>query len=65
MTQWSKKKRTNNKIKQKQQALITSKIYVGFFKFISKVKIASDKTENKNNLYFNRKEMGPLHNKAW
>ena len=32
----------------------------------SKVKIASDKTKTKqNNLQFARKDMGPVHNKAW
>ena len=33
---------------------------------MNKVKIASDKTENKQiNLYFTRKYVRPLHNKSW
>ena len=33
---------------------------------MTKVKIASDKTETEqNNLYFTRKDTGPFHNKAW
>ena len=42
------------------------KIYVRFKrKLNNKVKIASDKTETKENFfYFTRKDMGPVHNKA-
>ena len=36
-----------------------------FKKIMNKVKKASDKTKNKQiNLYFTRKDMGPLYNKA-
>ena len=57
--------KTNNKInQQKQQTLITSKILYSFKKK-QKLKIASDKTETKqNNLFFTRKEMVQLYKKA-
>ena len=57
----------NNKIKQKQQTLITSRTLCPFLfkKHNNKVKIASDKTDTvQNNLYFTRKNMGPVRNKA-
>ena len=58
---------------QQNQTTITTNIYYiqsfmsNFLKkVIAKVKIASNKTETKqNNLYFTRKDMRPLHNKAW
>ena len=62
-----KRVKTNNKIKQ-QQTLITIKILCPFYKTKpnNKDKIASDKTETKqNNLYFPRKDMGPVNKKAW
>ena len=88
MTQWSKKGcirlmrsplvgrqvKKNNKIKQKQQTLITSQIDVFFFKekyaffknkLINKVKIASDKNENKQTCTSSEKNMGALHKKGF
>ena len=62
--QWVK---TNSKIKQQQQTLITSKTLrpSSKTKLTNKVNIASDKSETKqNNFYFTRKDMGPAHNRA-
>ena len=40
-------------------------MFIYLTKLIHKVKIASDKTESKqNNVYFTRKIMGTLHNKT-
>ena len=63
-----KRIKTNSKFKQQQQTLKTSKNLCSFYKtkLKNKVKIASDKTEAKqNNLSFTRKDMGPVHSKAW
>ena len=54
---------------QNQATITTNNNYVHYFKSIKKliikVKIASYKTETKRNkLYFNRKDTGPIHNKA-
>ena len=59
--------KTNSKIKQQLQTLITSKILCPFkkTKINNKVNIASDKTETKQNkLQVPRNVMGPVHNKA-
>ena len=63
-----KRVKTNSEIKQQQQTLITSKNLCPFKKTKPnyEVKVASDKTEiRQNNLYFTRKDMGPVHNKTW
>ena len=39
-------------------------MFIFFKKLTNKLKIASDKSETKqSNLYFTRKDMGPLHKK--
>ena len=64
-----KRAKTNSKIKQQQQTLITSKILCPFekTKLNNKVKIASDKTENKQSTGNSPEKNGfsPVHNKAW
>ena len=53
---------------EKQNQTTTTNVSCPFCKtkLNNKVKIASDKTKTKeNNLQFNRKDMGPVQNKAW
>ena len=65
-------KKSSLEEQQKQTTIATNSNYIHNFnsiflikKLIRKVKIASDKTETKQNkLYFIRKYMGPLHNEA-
>ena len=56
----------NKKInQQRQQTLFTSKTLCPIKKILQKLKIASDKSETKQNtLYFTRKDMIPLYKKA-
>ena len=62
-----KRVKTNSKNKQQQQTLFTSK-FCPFLKtkLNNEVIVAADEIETKqNNLYFTRKDMGPVHNKVW
>ena len=66
-----KERKSNRTTKSNDTTITTNMNYIQTFmsnflkKFISKVKILSDKSETKQNiLYFSRKDMGPLHNKA-
>ena len=53
-----------SKIKQ-QQTIVTSKTLHPIKKTNNEVKMASDTNQTKqNNLYFARKDMGPVHNKV-
>ena len=65
-------KKTIQEKQQNQTTITTSINYIQNFrsvffikKIINEVKIVSGKTETtQNNLHINRKEIGPLHNKA-